>query len=90
MLSNDELTNGITFVLQLDDVRRDPVYLMRDLRGDVARRWYGIYRKSDWETLRREATETFGEPVSDVSAKMAIGARRCIVIHAEARLSAAN
>ena len=90
MLSNDELTTGITFVIQLDDVGRSPIYMMRDLHGDVARHWYGIFRNSDWPALHREAPETFGEPVSEVSAKKAIGARRCIVIHAEAAPAAAN
>jgi hypothetical protein len=48
MLSNDELTNGMPFVLKLWDAAGVATEWHETLSGDLARRWYDIYRRSDW------------------------------------------
>ena len=38
---------------------KDSAHWIEMLRGDVARRWYDIYRHSDWAAPRAEATDVF-------------------------------
>ena len=59
MLSNDELNNGTSFTLKLWDAAGVATEWCETLSGDVARRWYDIYRRSDWEALRREGPAMF-------------------------------
>ena len=59
MLSPDELKDGMTFILQLKDTSGASVQWVETLRGDTARRWYDIYRRSDWEALQSEARTSF-------------------------------
>jgi hypothetical protein len=80
MLSNDELTDGMPFILQLPDVAGKPVWWLQTLKGDVARRWYEIYRRSDWATLRLEAAGMFLNRVSQSEAERARTSERCVVI----------
>ena len=65
MLSSDELSHGTIFILKLWDVGGAPTYWVETLRNDVARRWYDIYRRSDWPALRSEAPDVFVHPASD-------------------------
>jgi hypothetical protein len=83
MLSQDELINGIPFILKLWDAAGTPCQWVQTLRGDKARRWYDIYRNSDWDALRREAAETFLRPVTEEEAEKARRGHRCIVIKTE-------
>ena len=73
MLSNDELINGMPFVLKLWDAAGVSTEWCETLRGDVARRWYDIYRRSDWDALRREGPAVFRHRVQPTGAG---GARR--------------
>jgi hypothetical protein len=60
----------------------DSVHWIETLRGDVARRWYDIYRRSDWAALRAEAADVFHRRVSEPEAVAARTARcRCVFIH---------
>ena len=83
MLSNDEITNGRTFILKLWDAEGKPTQWVEKLRGDVARRWYDIYASSNWQALRVEAANTFHHSVSESEAeatRLTRGAR-CVFIH---------
>ena len=42
MLSNDELTNGRTFMLKLWNAAGVSSQWVETLRGDTARRWYDV------------------------------------------------
>ena len=82
MLSPDELTDGMTFILQLADTKGDSVQWVETLRGETAKRWYQIYRRSDWEALRAEAADVFHRRVSVGEAESVRTARhRCVFIH---------
>jgi hypothetical protein len=85
MLSNDELANGMPFILRLWDAAGVPKEWAETLRGAVARRWYDIYRRSDWEALRREASAVFRHVVdqADIERASPYGQRR-VVIHTTA------
>src|SRR5437667_55854 len=51
MLSPDEIKDGMTFILQLATAAGGRVQWVETLRGDIAKRWYEIYRQSDWSAL---------------------------------------
>jgi hypothetical protein len=89
MLSNDELINGMPFVLKLWDAAGVATEWRETLKGDVARRWYDIYRRSDWEALRREAPDVFRHRVEATAAGhgRTYGERR-VLIHTTAVNSA--
>ena len=81
MISHDELTNGMTFVLQLRNAAGVASQWMETLRGDVARRWYEIYRSSDWPALRLEAASVFRHSVTEAQMDNYLKAEtRCISI----------
>ncbi len=80
MLSNDELADGIHFVLKLPDGTGAPVYWLQKLRGDAARHWFGIHRRSDWKALAAEALGVFGAPSDTEVAERTVRSLRCIVI----------
>jgi len=82
MLSKDELNNGTTFILKLTDATGASVQWVASLRGDIARYWYEIYRRSDWEALRAHGGEVFLDRVSEAHAERVRRAARCVVIHA--------
>jgi hypothetical protein len=84
MLSIDELADGKTFILKLKDAGGIPVQWVETLRGDIARRWYGIYQKSDWVALRLEAAGVFVHRVSESDAERSRRASACIVINTDA------
>ena len=85
MLSRDELKDGMTFILQLPDASGDPVQWVETLRGDTAKRWYEIYRRSDWTALRAEAADVFHRRVTSVEAEAVRTSRnRCVFIHTPA------
>jgi len=65
MLSIDELANGMPFILELKDASGIPIQWLQTLRGAIARRWYEIYQRSDWVTLRLEAARVFLNRVTD-------------------------
>jgi len=83
MLSHDELSNGRVFVLKLWDAAGVPSCWAETLRGKTARRWYNIYRGSDWEALRAEAAGVFRNPVTEAEAEGILRQRggRCVFIH---------
>ena len=82
MLSNDELTDGMPFVLTLWDAAGTASHWVETLRGDVASRWYQIYRTSDWQALRLEGPAVFHTHVSEAEAsKFRSYGRRCIFLH---------
>lgn len=80
MLSKDELSEGIPFILKLWDAAGGPVQWVERLRGDAARRWYDIYRTSDWNALRVEAATIFQTPVTEAVAEAARRSERSVVI----------
>ncbi len=81
MLSQDELKNGRTFILKLRSAAGAPSQWVETLRGEIARRWYDIYRNSDWNTLRAEAPEVFRNSVTEDEAELARRSGRCVFIH---------
>ena len=84
MLSNDELTTGMTFILKLTDSHGTVSFWIETLRGETARHWYDIYRESDWESLRLEAMTTFHRRVTEAEADTVRGARqRCVFVNAQ-------
>jgi hypothetical protein len=85
MLSHDELKDGMTFILRLADASGDPVQWVETLRGETAKRWYEIYRRSDWTALRAEAADVFHRRVPAVEAESIRTSRnRCVFIHTPA------
>jgi hypothetical protein len=82
MLSDDELKDGMPFLLQLQDSAGVPSQWMETFRGDLARRWYEIYRTSDWQALRAEALGAFQHSVTEAAMdKFLEPQTRCIFIH---------
>ena len=84
MLSHDELNNGRTFILKLWNATGVSSQWVETLRGDTAKRWYDIYRNSDWNTLQAEAPAVFRHPVTASEAQVALKSHRCIFIHTPA------
>jgi len=82
MLSTDELNDGRTFILKLRDAAGAKLFWVEKLRGEMARRWYDIYRNSDWEALRGTAMDVFRNRVGERVAHEAQRANRCVVINA--------
>jgi hypothetical protein len=80
MLSKDEVIDGRTFIMKLPDAAGGQVQWTRTLRGDEARHWFDIYRRSDWQALRDEAADVFGKPVTAEEADRTRRSRRCVVI----------
>ncbi len=84
MLSIDELANGMPFILKLHDAQGIATQWVESLRGPTARRWYDIYRNSDWTALRAEAASIFHNSVTVEEAEKSRRAGRCIVIRTDA------
>jgi len=85
MLSKDEIKYGMTFILKLFDTAGKPTQWIELLCADSALHWYDIYRRSDWDALRREASDTFTHAVTEAEAESVRSARhRCIYIHTDA------
>jgi hypothetical protein len=84
MLSIDELANGRTFILELKDSSGIPIQWVQTLRGIIAKRWYDIYRQSDWVALRLEGASVFLNRVTDAEAERSRKSGRCIVIKTDA------
>jgi hypothetical protein len=81
MISDDELRNGMPFILQLRNSSGIKSQWMETLRGEVARHWYDIYQSSDWEALRLEAAAVFRHSVTDAQMQTFIKTEaRCILI----------
>ena len=57
MLSKDEINDGMTFILKLWDDTGAPAQWLEKLQGATAMRWYDIYRRSDWNAVRSEASQ---------------------------------
>jgi hypothetical protein len=55
MLTPDDLKNGIVFILQFKAADGALVTWLETLRGDRAARWYDLYRRSDWDSVRANA-----------------------------------
>ena len=82
MLSPDELSDGTIFILKLWDAGGAPSHWVETLRDDVARRWYGIYRRCDWEALRAEAPGVFINPTTELEvAHVRKTHKRLVFIH---------
>ena len=84
MLSPDELTNGMTFILKLHDAAGVPIQWVQTLRGASAKRWYDIYQRSDWVALRTEAAGVFVDRVTEEEAEQKRKCGRCVVIKTQA------
>ena len=84
MLSIDELSNGIPFILKLCDANGKPVQWAETLCGDAARRWFEIYRSSNWDALRLQASGTFHHGLTEAEAETLRRSRRCVVIKTQA------
>lgn len=81
MLSNDELHDGMHFILKLRNAAGTPSQWIETLRDDVATHWYNIYQSSDWQALRTEAPGVFCHPVSDAQMEDFLNSgTRCIFI----------
>lgn len=80
MLSNDELSYGMPFILEMRADTGEPLIWIETLRGDTARHWYEIYRDSDWKALRLEAPGVFHRRVTADEARRVSRSCRCIVI----------
>jgi hypothetical protein len=65
MPGNDELQDGMLFILQLRNSSGVTRQWMEILRGDVARHWLHIYRTSNMEALREDAQGVFRNPVTE-------------------------
>jgi hypothetical protein len=83
MLSNDELTRGMPFILQLREAAGGRPTWVETLRGENASRWYEIYRHSDWAMLRQEAGRVFHHRVTAEEAERVRHAGRCVVIRTD-------
>jgi hypothetical protein len=81
ILTDDEVRRGKTFVLKLWDAVGVPTHWIETLRGEAARRWYDIYRRSDWDAVRAEAAAVFRHPMSEGAAHAALASGRCIYLH---------
>ena len=84
MLSKDELSDGRIFILKLWDTAGVSSHWVQRLRGDVAKRWYDIYRRSDWPALRREAADVFRNPITQDEAARISRKNRCVIIRTPA------
>ena len=84
MLSQDELSNGATFILKLTDANGVPAQWVATLRGGIAAYWYAVYRRSDWAALRAHGGEVFHERVTEAQAERVRTSGRCVVIHTSA------
>ena len=81
MLSKDEINDGMTFILKLWDDTGAPAQWIEKLQRAAAVRWYDIYRRSDWNALRNEASGVFNHAVSETQAEGIRSSRhRCIYI----------
>jgi hypothetical protein len=80
MLSKDDLADGTTFILKLRDAAGTPMQWVETFRGDLAARWFDIYRRSDWRALRASGARVFTHAVTEEAAERVRRARRCIVI----------
>jgi hypothetical protein len=84
MLSKDEISDGMTFLLKLRDADGLGRFWVETLRGDTAKRWYDIYRNSNWEVLRTEARDVFHRSITEVEAEAILTSRhRRIYIHTD-------
>lgn len=80
MLSNDELKDGIPFILKILDPSGTSQQWIESLSGATAAHWYNIYRESDWRALRQERAEVFRHAVTEDEAEHMRRSRRCVVI----------
>lgn len=84
MLSKDEISDGMIFLLKLLDADGTPRFWVETLRGDTAERWYDIYRNSNWEALRTEARDVFHRRITDAEADAILTSRhRRVYIHTD-------
>jgi hypothetical protein len=82
MLSCDELSDGSIFILKLWDAGGASSHWVETLRDDLARRWYDIYRRCDWEALRTEAPAVFLNPTTEGEvARIQKTHKRLVFIH---------
>src|SRR5687767_5152165 len=82
MLSHDEVAGGTVFILNLWDAGGASSHRVGTLRNDLARRWYDIYRRCDWEALRTEAPAVFLNPATDAEVDQIRRAhKRLVFIH---------
>ena len=80
ILTDEEVRGGKTFVLKLWDAVGVPTHWVETLRGEAARRWYDIYRRSDWDAVRAEGGAVFRHPASEGAAHVALSSGRCIYL----------
>jgi hypothetical protein len=81
MLNKDDLINGVPFILKLPNASRQTSYWVETLRGDMARHWFDIYQRSDWQMLRAEGGCVFRNRVTEEQVQTLRNSRRCIVLH---------
>jgi len=81
MLSNDELKDGMNFILKLSDTTGTAAHWIARFDGDIAARWYGIYYRSDWQALRDQGREVFRNRATEAEAERVLKSGRCVMIH---------
>lgn len=84
MLSKDELSDGVTFILKLTDTDGVPAQWVAKLSGSIAASWFAIYRNADWAALRAHGAEVFHDRVTESEAEHIRRRERCVVIHTSA------
>ena len=84
MSYQDRTGDGRIFVLKLWDAAGVPSQWVETLTGDLARRWYRIYRFSDWSALRAEASATFRRSVTEEESVNVCERNRCVLIQTTA------
>lgn len=67
--------------IRLWDAAGVPSQWVETLTGDGARRWYDIYRRSDWDALRADAPGAYTHRATGVEAAAALKSGRCVYIH---------
>ena len=88
MLSKDEISDGMPFILKLWDADGVASTWIETLRGDIAKHWFEIYRTSDWGALRNEARDVFHRSVTEPEAEAVRTSRtRCVCIQTHAVVS---
>ena len=81
MLSKDEISKGINFILRLSNEAGTALHWVEMLSGETAVHWYEIYRSSDYQALRTEGAHVFRHRVGEAEAEHVRRSCRCIVIH---------
>ena len=81
MLSADELNDGMPFILTMSQTDGTQRQWIETLQGETARRWYDLYRTSDWDAVRAAAPDVFRhDATAEELEALRKSRRRCIFI----------